>query len=114
MSRDWHVTVNHEVAPALHAAAMRGVTIAAEHILGEAKKIVPIEEHILEQSGNVSTDENSLRASIYFDTPYAVPVHEIMTARHDEGRTAKFLEIPFTGEVDTAREIIAQAIRGEL
>lgn len=114
MSRSWEVHVNHEVAPELHAAAVRGISIAAEHVLGEARKTVPIEEATLERSGVTSVDASALKAAVSFDTPYAVYQHEEMGLRHDAGRTAKYLENAMNGEVETVRTIIAQAIRGEL
>ncbi|MDQ0854782.1 hypothetical protein QFZ79_002893 [Arthrobacter sp. V4I6] len=114
MSGGWQLSVNRNIAPTLRAAAARGLAIAGEHVLGEAKKLVPIEEHILEESGTVTTDPANLKAAVVFDTPYAVPVHEDMTARHDEGRSAKYLESPLASEVNTVREIIARTIRGEL
>jgi hypothetical protein len=113
MSGAWQIKVNKAIAPAVHAAAARGVAIAGEHVLGEAKKIVPIEEHILEESGTVTTDPANLKAAVVFDTPYAVPVHERMDLKHDEGRSAKFLEIPWNAEAGAVQKIIAMTIRGE-
>lgn len=110
----WQIKVNKNIAPTVRKAANRGLAIAGEHILGEALKIVPIEEHILEESGTVTTDPDNLRAAVVFDTPYAEPVHERMDLKHDEGRSAKFLEIPFNAEVPAVRKIIAMTIRGEL
>ena len=113
MSKGWKVTVNKSIAPNVRKAANRGVAIAGEHILGEALKLVPIEEHILEESGTVTTDPDNLKAAVVFDTPYAVPVHERMDLKHDEGRSAKFLEIPMNSETDAVKKIIAATIRGE-
>lgn len=109
----YKVKTNKNLAPTIRKAGMRGVAIAAEHVLGEALKIVPIEEHILEESGTVTTDPDDLKAAIVFTAPYAVPVHEDMNARHDPGRQAKYLEAPFNAEKDTVNGIIARTIRGE-
>ena len=70
MSNSWKVKVNQKVAPELHDSAARGLSIAAEHILGEARKLVPIEEATLERSGATSVDEGRLVAAVSFDTPY--------------------------------------------
>ena len=113
MSRGFVVRMNPAITGIVHAAAARGVAIAAEHVLGEALKLVPIEEHILEVSGTVVTDPANLQAAVVFDTPYAVAVHEDMTARHDPGRSAKYLETPMAAEAGAVREIIAATIRGE-
>lgn len=92
-------------------AAVRGLALGAEHILGEARKQVPHEEGTLERSGVASVDEGRLEAAVSFDTPYAVRQHEDMTAQHDDGRKAKYLEDPFNDEADTVRDIIAAQLR---
>lgn len=114
MSNSWTVRVNRNVGPGMKAAAARGVALAAEHVLGEARKRVPIEEATLERSGAVSTDPANLRAAVTFDTPYAVVQHEDMGLKHDAGREAKYLENAMNAERETVQQIIAQAIKGEL
>jgi hypothetical protein len=113
MSRNWHVKVNKGIAPAMRKAANRGVALAAEHVLGESRKLVPIEEATLERSGTVTTDPDNLQAAVSYDTPYAVRQHEDMTLQHDAGREAKYLETPLNAERDTVQQIIARTIRGE-
>ena len=110
----WQIKVNKNIAPALRQAANRGIAIAGEHVLGEALKQVPIEEHILEESGTVTTDPGNLRAAVVFDTPYAVYQHETFGLKHDEGRGPKYLENAMNAETAAVREIIARTIRGEL
>lgn len=114
MSAAWTLKVDKAIAGTVRKAAARGLAISAEHVLGEAKKTVPIEEHTLEESGTVSTDPANLRAAVVFDTPYAVAQHEDMTARHDPGRSAKYLENAMNSETAAVREIIAATIRGEI
>ena len=94
--------------------AVRGLFLAAEHILYESNKQVPIEEGTLERSGRTSVDGDSLRAAVSYDTPYAVVQHEDMTLHHDAGRNAKFLENAMNSEVQVARSIIAAQIRKAL
>lgn len=114
MSKSWTVKVNQKVAPELHAAAARGLAIGAEHILGEARRKVPIEEATLERSGATSLDSQNLKAAVSFDTPYAVYQHEVLDLKHDAGREAKYLENAMNAETPVVREIIAASIRGEL
>lgn len=115
MSRAWRYKPNKNVVTGVKKASARGLGLAAEHILGVAKEQVPIEEHILEESGFTSVDGNRrLRAAVSFDTPYAVRQHEDMTARHDNGRNAKYLENAFNSEQDAVKQIIAAELRGEL
>jgi hypothetical protein len=94
-----------------HAAAARGLTKAAEHLLQVSNTLVPIEEHILEQSGVASVDETTLRAAVSYDTVYAVNQHESMDFRHDNGRIAKYLEVAMLTEGYTIEEILANEIR---
>ncbi|GAA3237291.1 hypothetical protein [Streptomyces lavendulae] len=94
--------------------AARGLRLAAEHILENARARVPIEEGTLERSGVASVDEQTLTAAVSFDQPYAVRQHEDMSLRHDAGRTAKYLEAPMTEQAGTVAEIIAAQVRRSL
>lgn len=114
MGRAWKVSINPRAKDVLNGSANRGVALAAEHILGESNKKVPIEEGTLERSGTVSTDPGNFTAAVSYDTPYAVRQHEDMTLRHDSGRSAKYLENAMTSEVQAAAEIIRSTIAGEL
>lgn len=98
----------------IKAAAALGVRDAAEYVLGEAKDLVPHETGRLQNSGRVSVDDENLRATISFDTPYAVVQHENMTYRHDPGRSAKYLEIPLQSSGQQVRDLITRRIADEL
>jgi hypothetical protein len=114
VSKNWKLKLDKRLVKRFHDEAARGLELGAEHVLGEAKRRVPIEEHILEESGAVSMDRADLKAAITFDTPYAVYQHEDLTLKHDAGREAKYLETAINTEIDTVRDIIAGTIRGEL
>jgi len=115
MSKSWKYKPNQNVVAGVKKASSRGLALAAEHILGVAKKHVPIEEHTLEESGFTSVEgARRLRAAVSFDTPYAVRQHEDMHARHDAGRNAKYLENAFNSEQAAVKEIIAKELKGEL
>ena len=114
MGRGWRVSINPTAAQVLNGSANRAVALAAEHLLGVANEKVPIEEATLMRSGTVSTDPGKFTAAVSYDTPYAARQHEDMHLRHDDGRTAKWLENAMNAEVDTAAEIIRQTIAGEL
>ncbi|MEK9521457.1 hypothetical protein MIU24_18985 [Streptomyces venezuelae] len=102
------------VLDAERAGALLGLRLGAEHLLGEARRVVPIEEANLERSGVASVDEASMTAGVSFDTPYAVRQHEDMTLRHDDGRTAKYLERPLNEQAGPITEIIAAQVRRAL
>lgn len=89
--------------------ASQGLTNAVEHLLGEARRLVPIEEGTLERSGKTSVDE--LDAAVSFDTVYAVRQHEELTWRHAPGRRAKYLETPLTTERDVMLRLMAVPLR---
>lgn len=94
--------------------AVRGLRLAAEHVLAESRRRVPIEEATLERSGTATVDESTLTAAVAYDTPYAVRQHEELNYQHDAGRTAKYLEAPMAEEADTVAEIIAAQVRRSL
>lgn len=114
MAKPWKVSINPSAKSVLNGSANRGVALAAEHILGVSNKNVPIEEATLERSGTVSTDPGNFSAAVSYDTPYAVKQHEDMSLRHDNGRTAKYLENAMNSEVQAAAEIIRKTIAGDL
>lgn len=99
---------------AVEEAAARGLKKAAEHILTESRKIVPIEEGTLERSGEVSIDEGKLIAAVSYSTPYAVKQHEDLSLRHDAGRRGKYLESIINSEGDEAQGIVAAEVRRAL
>ncbi|MFF4989629.1 hypothetical protein ACFY19_20720 [Streptosporangium saharense] len=96
------------------AGAARGLGKAAAHLLGEAKKVVPLEEGTLADSGVDTVDADSLTAAVSFDGPYAVRQHEELDYQHDAGRQAKYLEEPATTERGTMLDLIAAEIRRSL
>ncbi|PBC80112.1 hypothetical protein BX265_4948 [Streptomyces sp. TLI_235] len=95
------------------AAARKGVELALEHTLAEARKIVPLDEGTLERSGIVLMAPSGPQGAIVFDTPYARRQHEELTWKHAPGRQAKYLEGPMNREKEAMLAIIAATIRRE-
>lgn len=89
-----------------------GVTAAAEFLLEEANRTVPIEEGTLMRSGDVSSDRQALRARVSYGTPYARRQHEALNYRHPGGRRAKWLELTFSEQRGRVLEHLASRIRG--
>ncbi|MFJ5143309.1 hypothetical protein [Streptomyces sp. NPDC088707] len=89
--------------------AGEGLQKGLEHVLFEARKIVPLEEGTLERSGRVVRD--GLNGAVTFDTVYAVRQHEELTWRHLPGRSAKYLEIPMNRERDVVLRLMAVDLR---
>lgn len=107
----WH---GDEILAELRDASVRGLTLAAEHLLQVSRTEVPIEEGTLERSGVATVDTEARTAAVAYDTPYAARQHEDMTLRHDDGRKAKFLEDPYIAERDSMLELIAAEARRAL
>lgn len=103
-----------KVRATLENATFDGLQQAAEHLLGVAKERAPHEEGTLANSGTVTSDESEGRVAVAFDTVYARRQHEELTWRHDEGKTAKYLEDPMHEEAETMLAMIAQTGRAAL
>lgn len=116
MAERARVTINHTVPGKVAYGATLGMFAALELILATARQRVPHEEGTLERSGAtaVSRTTTGIKGSVSFDTPYAARQHEDLTAHHDQGRQAKYLESAFLDERQTAAKVIAQRIRNEL
>lgn len=101
----WH---GDRVTRDVRRASARGLQFAGEHVLEESRRLIPIEEGILSDSGHVDSDDS--QAAISFDTPYAVRQHEDLTLAHDPGRQAKYLETPLTDEQQVVQRLIASEL----
>lgn len=113
MARD--LSVDLDIAAALDAArtgAEKGIAAAVEHLLNASNEHVPHEYGDLQSSGVASTD--GLEGAVSYNTPYAVRQHEELTWRHNDGRTAKYLENAMNSEAETMGGIIADQIRANL
>jgi ketosteroid isomerase-like protein len=89
--------------------ASEGLQRALEHTLGEANKLVPLDEGTLRRSGRVDVD--GLNGVITYDTVYAVRQHEELTWKHLPGRQAKYLEQPMNTERDVMLQLMAVPLR---
>jgi hypothetical protein len=103
-----------EIAEAIAEASVKGLKLAAHHLLQVSSAKAPHEEGTLERSGEVSFDAQKGQAAVSFDTPYAVVQHEDLTLRHDGGREAKFLERAMVTERDTLLAILAKHVKGAI
>lgn len=75
-------------------AALRAIDKAAEHVLGQAQQLCPVDTGALQNSGTAEPAEFGPRgptASIGFNTDYAAAVHERLSVHHPNGQ-AKYLE----------------------
>lgn len=95
------------------AAATLALRVFADSVLGEAQRIVPLEEGTLAGSGDVEIVEREgyVDAVVYFSTPYAARQHEEAGWSHREGRQAKYLEEPMKRLAPKLTPAIAAAVR---
>ena len=100
-----------EAAAEIQKAALAGLNDAADFVLVEADKQVPVESGHLVGTGLVTMQEEKFRAAISYDGPYAVYQHELLHLKHVHGGNAKFLERPLVDETAKELEIIADRIR---
>lgn len=104
-----------KVAAAVREAAAAALTDGAEHLLFEANKTVPIEEHTLEGSGTVDpATPQSLVARVGYGgaaSAYAARQHEETGWRHDAGRRAKWLELTCKEQVEPIGVFLADSMR---
>lgn len=103
-----------QVKAAEREGAVRGVSVAVEHLLGEAQAVVPWQTGDLERSGRASVDDTTLTGCVSFDTEYAVRQHEEIGWNHDGGRQAKYLEDPMDTESEYMGDLIAAELRRAL
>lgn len=91
--------------------AMRGT---AQEVLDESQRIVPVDKGTLKDSGTVKepvVDANGIEVEITYGgaaSKYAFFVHEDLSARHKDGKTAKYLEIPAEAAAPTFVRTVMQ------
>jgi hypothetical protein len=104
------------------AVQAMGQAIYAEAALAllDSKEIVPVDTSALKQSGNlkpISVQGNAIEVVIGYGgvaAPYAVEVHENLEARHQPGKSAKFLEIPVKRRIAGLGTRIVDAVQEAL
>lgn len=95
--------------------AAQSINVEAEAIMAEAKEITPVDLGALRASGLVMPVQfmpTKIRVAMGFggpSAPYAIYVHEDLTANHPVGQ-AKFLEQPFRDRLPGMSKRIAERI----
>ena len=111
---------SEELQAALRQAGTRGpaaleAALYAEglQIFAASQAVVPVDTGILRGSGVVEAARDGSVLIGYGGpaTPYALTVHEDLEARHKEGKTAKYLEAPFTSALQGMAQRLADRVR---
>jgi len=100
---------NNSALNNIKEAQSKAVKNAAQYVLGEANKTIPHQKGIMEQSGQVTSNNNT--AAISYDTPYARRQHEDTRIRHKNGRRAKWLEHTLKENSSRIQTYIAEELR---
>jgi hypothetical protein len=90
--------------------ALEGLADALHYLLGEANKIVPLDESTLQSSGAVSVDNRQMVGVVSYDTPYAARLHEHPEYNFQRGREGKWLEKTWRTKRATATRLIRNGI----
>lgn len=91
----------------------RGLAKAGHFLLMKARELAPVDTGKLWESGFVLKQGygDKTKITVGFNTPYALIVHEDLDAKHAEGKSAKYLEIPTRLYADEIQKIIADEVR---
>lgn len=100
--------MRRDLAALLRQGVEDGVREAADHIIDVAKENTPVDTGELRDSAEVEASGSS--ATMSFEAPYALYVHENMRDQHATGG-AKFLEKAMASERGKALEIVTGAVR---
>lgn len=98
-----------DVTARIEKASERALRAAAEHVLEEANRTVPVDEGTLRATGNVDVDGR--RATVSYDTPYARRQHEDLTLRHEPGRRARWLALTLTERREAVLGFLRDALK---
>jgi hypothetical protein len=105
---------------AVRRAGARGLRECAEDLLTEAKRLVPLDEGTLMESGTVDPASgvrevgDGMEVTVAFTSVYAARRHEETTARisrASEGRRSKYLETPAKERAPRYGKHIAERVR---
>ena len=102
------------VTTRMRVAAADGLFDAAEHILEYANRSVPHREGTLMRSGQADVDRARLEASVSYDTPYAVRLHEHPEYNFRGGRRGKWLELSLAERETAVRDVLIASVRRAL
>jgi len=104
----WH---GDEVIKKIHEAQVKALRDSVEHLLTEANKTNPYREGTLERSGSTDVDESSLQGSVYYDTPYAIRMHEEPGLKYTDPKARwKWLEMTVKEQADKVVEYIKRSL----
>jgi hypothetical protein len=100
-----------QVDAAVKASALKGLLEGAEYLLEEADRDVPHDTGALQDTGETSLSPEEMKATVSYDTPYAMRLHEHPGYHFQNGRKGKWLEDAFKNYGAKAFQHVAAAIK---
>lgn len=102
------------MSPIIRTATKEAMLDALEFLKDESNKRVPHDEGILEASGDLMIDSDKAEGIIFYDTPYAIRLHEHPEYHFQKGREGKWLKNTFDIHGDKAIRYIQKRIKETL
>jgi hypothetical protein len=112
------VLKNMAVANASMAKGVEfGLKRAGLFIIRKSKQVVPVKTSKLKNSGDAKESPDSkggfqTDVQVYYDTDYAIFVHEMVGNRHKPGKQAKYLEGPIRANLQNIHNIVSSSVFG--
>lgn len=98
------------------AAGEKAVEKYANHVVGKAQRLAPVDTGALKSSGTAeapTTSGGAVTCLIGFNTDYAAAVHERLDLHHTQGQ-AKYLERAMQQEGPKLRNFVEKEMRDAL
>lgn len=94
-------------------AVEKQVRKETEVLLDESNKKVPFKDGYLQASGDtdIEVKKGNVTGTVYYDTPYAVRLHEHPEYSFGNGRQGKYLEDAFNSLLSVMNQRIADAVK---
>lgn len=100
-----------EVNAAINAAAVRATRIGAEVLLEKSKDHVPHDKGILENSGSVDYQSSPPKATVFYDTLYAIRLHEHPEYKFKGKGQGKWLQNAAINNKNLVKKAIEKAMK---
>lgn len=104
-----NVEFNSNIVTEVERATSRALEESLLYLLAETNKVVPLDRGDLRRSGGIDVD--GVSGNIYYDTAYAVKMHENPQFSFKNGRKGKYLESTVNSSIDKIRDYLASELR---
>lgn len=101
-----------QLAAGIDNATDRALADSANHLLGEAVRLAPVDTGDLRGSGNVAPIQGGYE--VRFTQRYAAVQHERLDYHHPRGGQAKYLEQPLEANRQRYLQHLRDSVRGEI